>query len=380
MTDPHLEATQPDRRVECLIDLTVRIASGFAILAIRPLGSSDIGFWPTLVIGLVVSTMAAGAVWYFSKGRFEPIRGLLEIAPIERTHLLGGVAAGMVTMYVLVRMLAVPVYGQRLVWDDGMVAVALVVCLSVYVGLVTAVATRRPQALPETPMGGDVQRPFWAQLVDLVRARREDDARAWLAGESDGSALTILTALSHSSDPDIRAWTVHVARDRLGSAAGPVLEGPARADTRIDIQDEAVDQLLILAPDRAPEFWPAVRQRLKSDSQWDVERAGWRLLHLRDPKLGELIGEVLRRWPDTDYVQKSFHVLRWCVEKGHGRIVSAIDDHDHVLMPWLIRAAFSLEDPAVWAAIARAADTATDHRVRRYCLKAIRDHQLMERS
>jgi hypothetical protein len=360
---------QVDPRRSYLIDLTVRIVAPLAVVWIRPFGAAGSGFWPTFLVAIVVSFVAAGILWLVAERQFEPFRGLaMPDAPGRSGLLLGGVA-GAATLLVVARILAVPEAGQPIAWDDGMRKLALAVAAAVYVaGAVgiwtgTRVGTRKVVA----------RRPNWAQLVDLIRRHADMDALTWLAGESDESALAISNSLSHSTDPELRKWIVSNASLRLGARVADMLERVASTDEREEIADRAVDRLVEVAPERCRAFWPVFRKRLRSRNEVDVELAAWKLLAMGDPQLGDEMAEVLATWPDSEYIQQSFEVLGWCLAKDRHEIVERIKEQDLTLLPWLIKAAFYLDDEGVWSVIATAADKASDHRVKRHYARALRE-------
>jgi hypothetical protein len=361
-----------DPRQSDLIDLSVRLVSPLIILWIRPFGVHASGFWPNLILALLVSFLAAGGLWFYAERRFMPFRGLMTSDPPARSGLILGGAAGLVTLFVLARVLSVPASGQRLQWDDSMLGMAIVLIASIYVAAGVAIWTgdRHPIAGAEET---SPERPRSAALVDLIRRHADMEALAWLAQEPDESVLTIVNALSHSSDSDVRKWIVSNASGRLGDRVAPMLERVASTDERPDVADRALDRLVEVAPERGKAFWPAVRARLSSENQVDVELAAWKLLAMRDPLLGDELDAVLTVWPDTEYIHQSFLVLQWCLDGDKDEILARIRVQDLALLPWLIRAAFYLDDEQVWDAIAHVAEHGTDHRAKRYASRALRE-------
>jgi hypothetical protein len=209
--------------------------------------------------------------------------------------------------------------------------------------------------------------------VDLIRRHADMDALAWLAQEPEDSALAVVNALSHSTDPEVRKWIASNASGRLGAQVADMLERLASTDPRPEVADRALDRLVEVAPERGQPFWPVVRARLHSSNQVDVELAGWKLLAMRDPILGDEIEAVLTAWPDTEYIHQSFAVLTWCLAGDRDEIVARIRVEDLALLPWLIRAAFHLDDEVIWDTIAQAAEHGTDHRAKRYFARALRE-------
>jgi hypothetical protein len=365
-----MKEQQVDPRQSDLIDLTVRLVSPVVVLWIRPFGALPDGFWPTLLTAIFVSFVAAGALWLVVEHHFAPFRGVLMAEPPGRLGLFLGAIAGFATLFVVARVLSVPGPGQKLQWDDGMfrVAVAFVCALYVAGGLAIWTGTRlgpvkRPAA----------ERPHWAELVDLIRRHADMDALAWLAREPDDSALAIANSLSHSSDPDVRKWIASNASIRLGPRVADMLERMASTDASEDVADRAVDRLVEVAPERCQAFWSTFRTRLRSRDEVDVELAAWKLLAMRDPQLGEELAEVLATWPESEYIRQSFQVVEWCLAGDREEIVKRVRMQDLALLPWLVKAAFFLDDEDIWEAIAQAAERGSDHRVQRHYARALRE-------
>jgi hypothetical protein len=353
-----------------LIDLSVRLISPLIVLWIRPFGVLPSGFWPNLLVAVLVSFVAAGGLWFYAERRFTPFRGLTTSDPPARNGLLLGGAAGLVAMFVLTRVLSVPAAGQKLQWDDSMLGVAVVLLASIYVAAGIAIWTGGAHA---TAADTQPERPRAAALVDLIRRHADMESLAWLAQEPDESALNIVNALSHSTDPEVRKWIVSNASGRLGVQVAPMLERVASSDERPDVADRALDRLVEVAPERGKAFWPGVRARLQSQDRADVDLAAWKLLEMRDPLLAEEMDAVLTAWPDTEFIHQSFTVLRWCFDRDRDEILARIRVQDLALLPWLIRGAFYLDDEQVWDAIAHVAEKGTDHRAKRYCARALRE-------
>lgn len=364
MNDPRADPRAPD-----LIDLTVRLVSPLVVLWIRPFGNLGAGFWPNLVLAVVFSFAAGGALWYLTERRFAPFRGLVMVEPAGRLGVLLGGLCGLLTLLATARILAVPAASQRLEWDDGMFRVAVVLVCAVYVAGGVAIWTGTnliPRARP-------AERPRWAELVDLIRRHNDTEALDWLGRESDESALAIANSLSHSTDPEVRKWIASNASLRLGDRVVEMLERLASTDDSPEVADRAVDRLVEVAPERCAAFWPKFRDRLRSRDEVDVEAAAWKLLTMRDPQLGDDLAEVLPSWPDSEYIHQSFNVVGWCLAGDREEIVARIELQDLALLPWLVKAAFYFDDEAVWQAIAQASDRATDHRVKRHYARALRE-------
>ena len=186
------------------------------------------------------------------------------------------------------------------------------------------------------------------------------------------SPRAVVLQLSHSSDPDVRKWIVTNASPRLGQPIVDMLVRVATLDEREDIADAAIDRVVDLAPVAAAAFWPSLRSRLGSEDQMDVEVAAWKLLTARDPELPQEIEAVATRWQDSDYIADSFRVLRWCLARDRDAIAAHVKAQDLTLLPWLVKAAFYLDDGEVWDAIAFAAERGSDHRAKRQYARALR--------
>lgn len=361
-----------DPRQSDLIDLSVRVATPLVILWIRPFGVMSAGFWPNLVVALAASFLAAGGLWFYVERRFDPFRGLMTSEPPAPRGLLLGAGAGVVALFVLSRLLSVPAAGQTLEWNDGMLGIAIVLLASIYLAAAVAIWTGDRAGLAVDP-NATTARPRSAGLVDLVRRHADMEALAWLAEEPDDSGLTVVNALSHSTDPGVRKWIASNSSGRFGDRVADMLERLASSDPDPDVADRALDRLVEVAPERGEPFWPAIRLRLKAANQVDVELAAWKLLIMRDPLLREEIEAVLSDWPDTEYLQQSFQVLTWCLDRDSTEIMARIRAEDLARLPWLIRAAFYLDDERIWDAIAQAAEHGTDHRAKRYYARALRE-------
>jgi hypothetical protein len=339
---------QVDPRQSDLIDLSVRLISPMVVLWIRPFGAAAAGFWPTLIVAVLVSFLAAGALWFVAEHHFAPFRGVMMAEPPGRLGLLLGGVAGFATLFIVARVLSVPAPGQKFQWDDGMfrVAVAFVCALYVAGGLAIWTGTRLGTAVPPA-----ADRPHWAELVDLIRRHADMDALAWFSREPDDSAFAIANSLSHSSDPDVRKWIVSNASIRLGGRVADMLQRVASTDLSEDVADRAVDRLVEVAPERCHAFWPTFRDRLRSRDEVDV----------------------LASWPKSEYIQQSFQVVGWCLARDRDEIVARVKMQDLALLPWLVKAAFFLDDEDVWEAIAQAAEKGSDHRVKRHYARALRE-------
>jgi hypothetical protein len=355
-----------DQRQSDFIDLSVRLISPLVILWVRPFGSLESGFWPNLIVAVLVSFLAAGALWLYAERRFDPLRGLMTSEPPgRRIGLAAGALAGVATLFVATKALSLPVANQKLRWDDGMLGLAIVLLIAIYVALAVAIwLSGNPAPRPDRPRAAD--------LADLIRRHAALEAIAWLAEEPDDSAIAVVNQLSHSSDPDVRKWIVTNASARLGPSIADLLERVALGDEREDVADAAIDRLVEVAPERAQAFWPSLRARLRSDDQMDVEVAAWKLLAARDPLLSSEIAEVTSTWQTSEYIMDSFRVLNWCLERDRDEIAALIRAQDVTLLPWLIKAAFYLDDGEVWDAIAYTADRGTDHRAKRQYARALR--------
>ena len=360
MSEQRMDPRQPD-----FVDLSVRLISPLVILWVRPFGSLEAGFWPNLIVAVLGSFLAAGALWLFAEHRFDPLRGLTTTEPPSRLGLAVGAAVGVATLFVAARLLSLPAANQKLRWDDGLLGMAIVLLISMYAaGGVAIWLSGRPAPRSERPRAAD--------LADLVRRHAPLEAVAWLAKEPDESAAVVVNQLSRSSDPDVRKWIVTNASANLGPSIAAMLERVASSDEREDVAEAAIDRLVEIAPERAQAFWPSLRTRLRSTDQMDVEVAAWKLLAARDPLLPGEIAEVTPVWKDNAYVMDSFRVLGWCLDRDCGQIATRIKSQDLTLLPWLIKAAFYLDDGDVWDAIAYTADRGTNVRAQRQYARALR--------
>ncbi len=355
-----------DPRQSDLIDLSVRLVSPLVVLWIRPFGSTEGGFWPSLVVAVAVSFLAAGVLWMFVDRHFEPLRGLMMSEPPSRFGVAIGAVAGLITMFLVASVLSLPAAHQKLRWDDGMLGLAIALLAAIYVAAGLAIwMSGRTIARPR-------ERPRAADLADLIRRHADLEAIAWLAEEPEESARPVVLQLSHSSDPEVRKWVVTNATARLGPPIVEMLVRVASSDDREDVVDAAIDRLVEIAPDRAEAFWPSLRARLHSDDQMDVEVAAWKLLAAHDPDLRQELAAVAPRWADSPYMLDSFRVLAWCILRDRDEIAALIKSQDLNLLPWLVKAAFYLDDEEVWDAIAFAAERGTDHRAKRQYARALR--------
>jgi hypothetical protein len=362
------EAAPLDSREADLLDLSIRTFSLLAVVAIHPFGSGEGGFWPNLVLGVLVSLVAGEAVW-IAAPRYMP-RSSIADETFDRRALAVGGAVGLVVLIAASRILSVPVPGQRVQWDGGMVRAALALSATVYSAGVVAIVVRGPLSKRSSRPGPD-ERPTWADLVDLLRGGRDAEGRVWLADQPDDAALTIAGALSRSSDVGVRLWIAASAGPRLGQASMPILERMAGVDSDERVRDVALDHLVDLAPEKASQFMPTIRRRLLSASDAEVEAAMWRLFDLRDPLLRDEMAAALEAHPGED-MRRSFEVLHWCVDGDRREIAARIDSQDRLRLPWLIKAAIRLDDDDIWNAVGRVASSGTDYRAKRHCSLALR--------
>ncbi len=207
------------------------------------------------------------------------------------------------------------------------------------------------------------------RLNEIVRHLEDNEDPAVLEefrAMSDEEALEMLAALA-GEGPEIRLAIPLLAKARLGTGALPILEKIALHDRNVDVRDAATDAFLEIAPSEAQRFWRPLRRRLGTGQLYDAELAGWRLFELGDPDLRRELDAALNRWPESDYIHKSFRVLKLCLAHDPGEIETRIRGHDHESMKWLARAARELDTQALRSTLVWASLNAPDEQCRRYC-------------
>ena len=217
------------------------------------------------------------------------------------------------------------------------------------------------------------------QLFALLDRDQATDARELLERLPDGVAKACLEAVGRSPDPETRFFAAPAARQRLGAAAVDLIADIAKHDRHEDVRYEAMWELVKIAPGRAREFWAPLRKRLKSGALYDAELAGWGLLRLHDPMLGDLMERASGRFPPHYYIHKSFAILRLCIDGRVPELISRVTGHDHDHMTWLGQAATFVQDVQLWDAVESLATNAPDEECRRICASALRFRRSADR-
>lgn len=148
----------------------------------------------------------------------------------------------------------------------------------------------------------------------------------------------IISSLSRSPDPVVRAWAGTASRHILGLGARSILRRLA-SDPDADVRDSAREDLLVIDPMFETEVLVDSKRVLSRgvDPHGEDRAAMWRLAKARDQESVHILRAYAARFPESDYAHRMPMVLAEYLDDP-SRIVSRIVGHDHEWMFWLVQA------------------------------------------
>jgi HEAT repeat protein len=124
----------------------------------------------------------------------------------------------------------------------------------------------------------------------------------------------------------------------LGTGAVSILFGLS-SDPDGDVRIDAIQALVALQPEAARGLLPRIRRQLRSPDYYAPTEAMWAIASLHDTESIADIEEAARDWEPTYWKRAVAEVVLMFLRGDVHGILQRIRDHDHLGMPWLLRAA-----------------------------------------
>jgi hypothetical protein len=190
-----------------------------------------------------------------------------------------------------------------------------------------------------------------------------------IQGSSDHGEAVVLE-LSHHKSPHLRAWSSNLAL-ALPIHVGAGILARLVLDSSEDVRDVALQDLKSLAPSRLLAHLPTLRRRIgNSDSPILLI---WTLTELKD--LGSLPALDSLSWDEAKppYVRNAARIAAMTLRRESSAIASAIREHDHDSMHWLVRGALLVGDSITVGALRECTAQDFDPSCRHYCSAALEE-------
>lgn len=209
-------------------------------------------------------------------------------------------------------------------------------------------------------------------MDDLARRIRE------IASEADRSALIrrinstespldTVAELGRNRDPEIRHWIADAAPDLLGPEAVPVLR-ELTSDSDLDVRIDALSALIAIDPAEARRMGPTIRKRATSEDFYEAQGAIWALGAIRDTEALEIIRRASEQ---PDAIPRNAAVAVELLLTAPEELCRRIAEHDHDLMPWLVKAAELLGTDEARRALEHCASEAPDEECRGFARRVL---------
>ncbi len=175
-------------------------------------------------------------------------------------------------------------------------------------------------------------------------------------------ATTVLAALARHDEPELRLFAPEAAADVLGRDAVPILRRLV-SDKDSDVRVEALNALIAVDPHSAHDMKEPLRLRAQSLDLYEAQAALWALGAIRD---NEGL-DVIRAAKDRDNaIPRNTAIAVELLLTDPGELCRRIEDHDHELMPWLVKAAELLRTKEAQRALEKCAAEAPDQECRNW--------------
>lgn len=185
--------------------------------------------------------------------------------------------------------------------------------------------------------------------------------------ESPSAALVAFETLAESGEDEIRLWLTEVTPQVLGHDALPILRDLVR-DRDSDVRIEALGAIVALDSDEAHKMAAMFRRRAGSNDLHEAQAALWALGAIRDVEALDVIRAAQLH---DNAIPRNTAIAVELLLTAPSELCQRIEEHDHVLMPWLAKAAEILGTEAARQALESCALNAPDEECRFWANKML---------